>query len=74
MFNLEVQYKNYTFEEPQIHYESGFSDPFVVSHIMPPTTTVTIPVSVNPDHPSQVVEEEVETEEIVEKLTNTFLV
>ena len=52
---LEVQYKNYTFEEPQIHYESGISDPFVVTHNTPPTTTVTVPVSVNPDHPSQVV-------------------
>ena len=57
--NLEVQYKNYTLEEPQIHYESGFSDPFVVTHNSPSTTTVTIPVSVNPDHPSQVVEEEI---------------
>ena len=57
--NLEVQYKNYTLEEPKIHYESGFSDPFVVTHSSSPTTTVTIPVSVNTDHPSQVVEEEV---------------
>ena len=36
--NLEVQYKNYTLEEPKIHYESGFSDPFVVTHsqLQPP--------------------------------------
>ena len=27
---LEVEYKNYTFEAPQIHYESGTSDPFSV--------------------------------------------
>ena len=63
--NLEVQYKNYTFEEPQIHYESGFSDPFVVTHSSSPTITVTIPVSVNPDHPSQVVEEEVVDNETI---------
>ena len=63
--NLEVQYKNYTLEEPQIHYESGFSDPFVVTHNSPATTTVTIPVSVNTDHPSQVVEEEVVDNETI---------
>ena len=63
--NLEVQYKNYTLEEPKIHYESGFSDPFVVTHSSPPTTTVTIPVSVNADHPSQVVEEEVVDNETI---------
>ena len=63
--NLEVQYKNYTLEEPKIHYESGFSDPFVVTHNSPPNTTVTIPVSVNTDHPSQVVEEEVVDNETI---------
>ena len=63
--NLEVQYKNYTLEEPKIYYESGFSDPFVVTHSSPPTTTVTIPVSVNTDHPSQVVEEEVVDNETI---------
>ena len=63
--NLEVQYKNYTLEEPKIHYESGFSDPFVVTHNSPPTTTVTIPVSINTDHPSQVVEEEVVDNETI---------
>ena len=70
---LEVQYKNYTFEEPQIHYESGISDPFVVTHNNPPTTTVTVPVSVNPDHPSQVVDTDNETEEIVETTVTTIL-
>ena len=62
---LEVQYKNYTLEEPKIHYESGVSDPFIVTHSSPPTTTVTIPVSVNTDHPSQVVEEEVVDNETI---------
>jgi len=70
---LEVQYKNYTFEEPQIHYESGISDPFIVTHNSPPTTTVTVPVSVNPDHPSQVVDTDNETEEIVETTVTTIL-
>jgi len=63
--NLEVQYKNYTLEEPKIHYESGISDPFVVTHNSPATTTVTIPVSVNTDHPSQMVEEEVVDNETI---------
>ena len=67
--NLEVQYKNYTLEEPKIHYESGISDPFVVTHNSPPTTTVTIPVSVNTDHPSQVVEEEVVDNETIDNET-----
>ena len=51
--NLEVEYKNYTLEQPQIHYESGISSPFIVTHSSPPTTTVTISVSVNPDYPVQ---------------------
>ena len=67
--NLEVQYKNYTLEEPKIHYESGISDPFVVTHSSPPTTTVTIPVSVNTNHPSQVVEEEVVDNETIDNET-----
>ena len=70
---LEVQYKNYTFKEPQIHYESGISDPFVVTHNSPSTTTVTVPVSVNTDHPSQVVDTDNETEEIVETIVTTIL-
>ena len=54
--NLEVEYKNYTLEQPQIHYESGISSPFTVTHSSPPTTTVTISVSVNPDYPVEEVE------------------
>ena len=66
---LEVEYKNFTFEDPQIHYESGTSDPFSVSHSSPATTTVTVPVSVNPNHPSQVVEEEIVDNTTVETTT-----
>ena len=70
---LEVEYKNYTFEHPQLHYESGTSQPFTVSHSSPRTTTVNIPVSINPDHPSQVVEEEIVDNETVETtITHTF--
>ena len=70
---LEVEYKNYTFEHPQLHYESGTSQPFSVSHSSPRTTTVNIPVSINPDHPSQVVEEEIVDNETVETVTtHTF--
>ena len=71
--NLEVQYKNYTLEEPKIHYESGISDPFVVTHNSPSTTTVTVPVSVNPDHPSQVVEEETVDNVTIETVTSHTL-
>ena len=70
---LEVEYKNYTFEAPQIHYESGTSDPFSVSHSSPATTTVTVPVSVNPDHPSQVVEEETVDNVTIETVTTHTL-
>ena len=70
---LEVQYKNYTFEEPKIHYESGVSNPFIVTHSSPTTTTVTVPVSVNPNHPSQVVEEETVDNVTVETVTTYTL-
>ena len=68
---LEVQYKNYTFEHPQIHYESGTSDPFTVSFNSPPTRTVTISVDINPDYPL----EEVETvdNETIETTVTTIL-
>ena len=54
--NLEVEYKNYTFDHPKIHYESGVSDPFSVSFNSPPTRTVTISVDINPDYPIEEVE------------------
>ena len=42
----------------------------LLSHIVaPPTTTVTIPVSVNTNHPSQVVEEEVVDNETIDNET-----
>jgi len=71
--DLEVDYKNYTVEDPQIHYESGTSDPFSVSHNSPATTTITIPVDINPDHPSQVVEEETVDNVTIETVTTHTL-
>jgi len=67
--NLEVEYKNYTFDHPKIHYESGISDPFTVSFNSPPTRTVTIPVSVNPDYPLQ--ETETVDNETIETIVTT---
>ena len=68
--NLEVEYKNYTLEQPQIHYESGISSPFIVTHSSPPTTTVTISVAINPDYPVQETETiDNETTECTENCT-----
>jgi len=70
---LEVEYKNYSIEAPEVWYESGLSDPFIVGFHSPATRTVTIPVSVNPNHPSQMVDTDNETEEIVETTVTTIL-
>ncbi|HIK66361.1 MAG TPA: hypothetical protein EYF95_00145 [Flavobacteriales bacterium] len=48
---MTVDYKNWTQEQPDIYYEYGSSDSFVVSHNSPYTTYVTIEVSVNADYP-----------------------
>ena len=68
---LEVEYKNYSIEAPEVWYESGLSDPFIVGFHSPATRTVTIPVSVNPNHPSQVVEEETIDNETI--TTETYI-
>jgi len=70
---LEVEYKNYSIEAPEVWYESGLSDPFIVGFHSPATRTITIPVSVNPNHPSQMVDTDNETEEIVETTVTTIL-
>ena len=67
--NLEVEYKNYTFDHPKIHYESGVSDPFTVSFNSPPTRTVTISVDINPDYPIQ--ETETVDNETIETIVTT---
>ena len=56
----------------KVWYESGLSDPFIVGfHRRLQLNTVTIPVSVNPNHPSQVVEEETIDNETV--TTETYI-
>ena len=67
--NLEVEYKNYTFDYPKIHYESGISDTFNVSFNSPPTRTVTISVDINPDYPIQ--ETETVDNETIETIVTT---
>ena len=49
--NLTVDYKNYTTTYPDIYYEYGSSDPFVVTYYSPSTVNVGIRVSVNPNYP-----------------------
>ena len=44
--DLEVDYKNYTVEEPQIHYESGTSDAFSVSHRLSPPLLLFLLISI----------------------------
>ena len=70
--DLEVQYKNYSFEEPELYYESGVSEPFKVLFNSAPTRTVTIPVTVNPDYPVEEDTTDNETE-IVETIEETFI-
>ena len=70
--NLEVKYKNYTFEQPEIHYESGVSKPFKVLFNSAPTRTVSIPVDVNPDYPVEEDTTDNETE-IVETVEETYI-
>ena len=69
--NLEVEYKNYTFDYPKIYYESGVSDPFSVSFNSPPTRTVTISVDINPDYPVEEVET-IDNETIETTVTTIF--
>jgi len=69
--NLEVEYKNYTFEHPQLHYESGISQPFSVSHSSPPTATVTVSVDINPNYPVPVAET-IDNETVETVTTHTF--
>ena len=66
---LEVEYKNYTLKTHKYIMNLELQT-LLVSHIVS-TTTVTVPVSVNPDHPSQVVEEE--TVDTIETVTSHTL-
>ena len=51
--SMYVDYKNYTSEQPDIHYEYGSSNPFYVTSYSPDSLTITIAVSVNSDYPVQ---------------------
>ena len=48
---MTVDYKNYTSDHPDIHYEYGTSDSFSVTHNSPNSINITIAVSVNSDYP-----------------------
>ena len=51
--SMYVDYKNYTSDYPDIHYEYGSSNPFYVTNYSPDSLTITIAVSVNSDYPVQ---------------------
>ena len=48
---LWVEYMNWTQEQPEIYYQYGVSDKFVVTHDSPEKVVVNISVDVNPDYP-----------------------
>ena len=49
--NLTIDYTNYGTTYPDIYYEYGSSDPFVVTRYSPNSLTIGIRVSVNPNYP-----------------------
>ena len=49
--DLSVDYKSFTTTYPDIYYEYGSSDPFVVTYHSPSTINVGIRISVNPNYP-----------------------
>ena len=49
--DLSVDYKSFTTTYPDIYYEYGSSDPFVVTYHSPSTVNVGIRISVNPNYP-----------------------
>jgi len=49
--DLSVDYKSFTTNYPDIYYEYGSSDPFVVTYHSPSTINVGIRISVNPNYP-----------------------
>jgi len=48
---MTVDYKNWTADQPEIYYEYGSSDSFIVSHNSASTVYITIAISVNSDYP-----------------------
>jgi len=72
---MTVDYKNYTSDHPDIHYEYGTSDSFSVTHNSPSSVYITIAVSVNSDYPVEETEtidnETVDNETIIDNVTYT---
>ena len=66
---MTVDYKNWTLDEPEIYYEYGSSDPFIVTHASPDTVTISISVDINPDYPMHEDDPDNETTECTENCT-----
>ena len=66
---MTVDYKNWTQAEPEIYYEYGSSNPFIVTHSSPDTVVITISVSINPDYPMHEDDTDNETTECTENCT-----
>ena len=59
--SLWIEYINWTQEQPDIYYQSGISDDFIVTHDSPERIKIWIDTKINPDYPFQ--EEETTTDE-----------
>ena len=66
---MTVDYKNWTLDEPEIYYEYGSSDPFIVTTASPDTVTISISVALNPDYPIDEDDTDNETTECTENCT-----
>ena len=60
---LWVEYMNWTEDQPDIYYQYGVSDKFVVTHESPEKVTINISVDINPEYPEEQEEEEEEETE-----------
>ena len=78
--SLWVEYMNWTEEQPEIYYQYGVSDEFVVTRNSPDKVVVNISVDVNPEYPFPVEENttdnetEENTEETEVEVDETLLV
>ena len=64
---MVVHYTNWTYEEPDIHFQSGKSDEFIVTWDDDYIVKVWVDVDINPDYPFPEEQEEEETEEETEE-------
>ena len=67
--SLIVEYKSWTQEHPNIYYEYGSSDPFIVTRNSPDIIVVTVVVFVNPDYPAE--EDTTDNETVIDNVTIT---